>query len=47
MVCTPSIEAEQRAQPILANAIIYKPSTKDINVMVEEQTIEILLEPLI
>ena len=44
---TPSIETAQGAQTIEANAIYYKPANKDINVTDVEQTIEILMEPLI
>ena len=46
LVGTPSIEAEQGAQKILANAIYYKAASKEIIVTGEEQTIEILMEPL-
>ncbi|MEI6821131.1 MAG: hypothetical protein WCL51_04300, partial [Bacteroidota bacterium] len=47
LVGTPSIEAEQGAQKVLANAIYYKPGSKDINVTDIEQTITIDMEPLI
>ena len=47
LVGTPSIEAEQGAQKILANAIYYKAAFKDIIVTGEEQTITIEMEPLI
>jgi len=47
LVGTPSIEAEQGAQKVLANAIFYKPGSKDINVTDVEQTITIEMEPLI
>ena len=46
LVGTPSIEAEQGAQKLLANAIYYKVGSKDIIVTEEEQTITIDMEPL-
>jgi len=47
LVGTPSIETAQGAQTIEANAIYYKSASKDINVTDVEQTIEILMEPLV
>ena len=47
LVGTPSIETEQGAQKLLANAIYYKAASKEIIVTGVEQTIIIEMEPLI
>ena len=47
LVGTPSIEAEQGAQKLMATAIYYNPTSQDIVVSDVEQTITILMEPLV